>query len=121
MHLMERRSWEIPESLATPEALFLDRRKFLVGIGAAGALASSGGARAQATDPSAAFYPAPRNPAYALDRDVTPQKYNLNYTPTHQEGEKWVAKLRIEDSSVGDDSGWLSFCGGSRRPDRVGA
>ena len=38
-----------------------------------------GRARAEDADPSAALYPAKRNPAYTLDRDVTPEKYNLNY------------------------------------------
>ncbi len=80
MHVVRRRSWEIPERLATPEALFLNRRGFLAGLGAAGALAVSGAqARADDADPSASLYPAPRNPAYTLDRDVTPEKYNLNY------------------------------------------
>jgi len=80
MHVVRRRSWEIPERLATPEALFLNRRGFLAGLGAAGALAVSGAqARADDADPSALLYPAPRNPAYTLDRDVTPEKYNLNY------------------------------------------
>ncbi len=80
MHVVRRKGWEIPESLATPEAMFLDRRGFLAGLGAAGALAmSSGLARADDADPSASLYPAPRNPAYTLDRDVTPEKYNLNY------------------------------------------
>ena len=80
MHVIRRKGWEIPERLATPEAIFLDRRAFLAGFGAAGALAAwPGGARADEADPSAALYPAKRNPAYALDRDVTPEKYNLNY------------------------------------------
>ena len=80
MHVVRRKGWEIPEGLATPEALFFDRRSFLAGLGAAGALAvSAGGARADEGDPSAALYPAPRNPAFTLDRDVTPEKYNLTY------------------------------------------
>ncbi len=80
MHVVRRRSWEIPQSLATSEALFLDRRGFLAGLSAAGALAVSGGrAFADDADPSATLYPAKRNPAYTLDRDVTPEKYNLNY------------------------------------------
>ncbi len=79
MHVVRRKSWEIPERLATPEALFLDRRSVLAALSAAGALAVSG-ARAWAddADPST-FYPAQRNPAYTLDRNVTPEKYNLNY------------------------------------------
>ena len=78
MHVIRRKGWEIRASLASPEALFLDRRSFLAGLGAAGALAAWP-ARADEADPSAALYPAKRNPAYTLDRDVTPEKYNLNY------------------------------------------
>jgi sulfoxide reductase catalytic subunit YedY len=80
MYVIPRKGWEIPESAATPEALFLDRRGFLAGLGAAGALSVSGrNGYADAVDPSASLYPAARNPAYTLDRDVTPEKYNLNY------------------------------------------
>ena len=54
--------------------------RFLAGLGAAGAYAAwPGRARADDADPSAGLYPAQRNPAYTLDRDVTPEKYNLNY------------------------------------------
>jgi methionine sulfoxide reductase catalytic subunit len=80
MFVHRRKDWEISPSLVTPEAAFLDRRSFLAGLGAAGALAlRSERARAEEADPSAALYPAPRNPAYMLDRDVTPEKFNLNY------------------------------------------
>ncbi len=80
MHVIRRKDWEIPERLATPEALFLDRRSVLAGLGAAAALAVSGRrALADDPDPSAGLYPAKRNPAYTLDRDITPEKYNLNY------------------------------------------
>src|SRR5208337_2401268 len=78
MHVIRRKGWEIPANLASPEALFVNRRSFLAGLGAAGALASWS-ARADDADPSSALYPATRNPAYTLDRDVTPEKYNLNY------------------------------------------
>ena len=78
MHVIRRKGWEIRASLTSPEALFLDRRSFLAGLGAAGAFAAWP-ARADDADPSAALYPAKRNPAYTLDRDVTPEKYNLNY------------------------------------------
>ena len=80
MHAVRRKGWEIPERLATRETLFLDRRGFLAGLAAAGALATSGtGGRAEDADPSASLYPAARNDAFKLDRDVTPEKYNLNY------------------------------------------
>jgi methionine sulfoxide reductase catalytic subunit len=80
MNTIRRKEWEIPSSLATPEAAFLDRRAFLAGLGAIGAIVTGPGrALADETDPSIALYPAQRNPAYTLDRDVTPEKYNLNY------------------------------------------
>ncbi len=78
MHVVRRKGWEIPEFLASPEGLFFDRRSFLAGLGAAGALAAWP-ARADEADPSASLYPAKRNPVFTLDRDVTPEKYNLNY------------------------------------------
>ncbi len=84
MRVIRRRGWEIPQSLATPEAAFLDRRTFLAGLGVAGTLATGatlalpGTARAEG-NPSDSLYPAKRNPAYTLDRDVTPEKYNLSY------------------------------------------
>jgi len=80
MLIVRRKGWEIPERLATPEALFLDRRTFIGGLAAAGALAAAPGrALADDPDPSATLYPAKRNEAYKLDRDITPEKYNLNY------------------------------------------
>ena len=80
MHYHRHKDWDIPESGATPEALFLNRRSVLAGLAASGALLGlAGGARAEDADPSAALYPAKRDPAYTLDRDVTPEKYNLNY------------------------------------------
>jgi sulfoxide reductase catalytic subunit YedY len=80
MHVVRRKGWEIPERLATPEAIFLNRRGFVAGLAAAGALAASGSkALADDADPSAALYPAARNPAYTLDRDITPEKFNLAY------------------------------------------
>jgi hypothetical protein len=40
MRVIRRKGWEIREILESPEALFLDRRSFLAGFGAAGALAA---------------------------------------------------------------------------------
>src|SRR5271168_4017462 len=80
MHYHRRKGWEISASSATPEAIFLDRRSVLAGLGASGALAAlAGRARADDADPSASLYPAKRNEAFTLDREVTPEKYNLNY------------------------------------------
>ena len=80
MHIIRRKGWEMPERLATPEAAFLNRRTFVAALAASGAFAAlRGPAFADDPDPSASFYPAKRNEAYKLDRDITPEKYNLNY------------------------------------------
>jgi methionine sulfoxide reductase catalytic subunit len=97
MHVIRRKGWEIPERLATPEALFLDRRSVLAGLGAVAAVAVSGRrALADDPDPSAALYPAKRNPAYTLDRDVTPEKYNLNYNNFYE----FSTSKRIDASAL---------------------
>jgi methionine sulfoxide reductase catalytic subunit len=80
MRYHRRHGWEIPASEATPESIFLDRRAFVAGVGAAAALAGlTRRAAADEPDPSASLYPAKRNDAYVLDRAVTPEKINLNY------------------------------------------
>jgi len=83
MHVIRRRGWEIPESCATPEHLFLNRRAFLVATGAAAMSLSPGLAWAQRIadlpDPTASLYPVKRNEKYALDRPITDEKINTNY------------------------------------------
>jgi sulfoxide reductase catalytic subunit YedY len=85
MLIRRKRGWEIPESRATPESVFLNRREILAAAGmgtvglAAGSMALPGIARAAETDPSAGLYPAKRNPRYTIERPVTPETINANY------------------------------------------
>jgi sulfoxide reductase catalytic subunit YedY len=83
MHVIRRRGWDIPESRATPEHLFLNRRAFLAATGAAAISLSPELALAQRVsdlpDPTASLYPAKRNEKYTLDRPVTDEKINTNY------------------------------------------
>jgi len=80
MRYHRSRGWEIPASETTPESIFLNRRAFVAGSAAAlSTFALSRRARADSADPTAAFYPAKRNPAYTLDREVTPEAANLHY------------------------------------------
>jgi sulfoxide reductase catalytic subunit YedY len=74
-----RRSWEMPESAATPEHLFFDRRALLKGAGAIGAALALPEFALAADDPSAALYPAKRNEAFTLDRPTTPEAINADY------------------------------------------
>jgi methionine sulfoxide reductase catalytic subunit len=88
MFIRRNRGWELPESAATAEHVFHNRRDFLVGTGAAVAAASIiPPAHAQAADPSAELYPAKQNPLYKLDgREITPEDVNANYNNFYEFG-----------------------------------
>lgn len=110
MNVIRRRGWEIPESCATPEHLFFDRRAFLAATGAGlAATALPGAALAQRAsdvpDPTAGLYPLKQNPKYVLDRDVTPEKVNLTYNNFYEYGTskdvvKAAQQLRIRPWTV---------------------
>src|SRR3954452_7981765 len=84
MDVVRRRGWEMPESRATPEHLFFNRRSFL---GAAAGAAATGLAPSivlaqritDQPDPSIDLYPGKRNEKYTLDRPITDEKINGNY------------------------------------------
>jgi sulfoxide reductase catalytic subunit YedY len=87
MLIKRRAGWEIPESQATPESVFLNRRS-LLGAGAglvAGAVLPQGAA-AQAPDPTLDLYPAKRNEAYTLDRPLTAEEDAANYNNFYEFG-----------------------------------
>ena len=90
MHVIRRRGWEIPESCATPEQLFLNRRAFLAATGAAAMSLAPELALAQRVadlpDPTANLYPVKRNEKYALDRPITDEKINGNYNNFYEFG-----------------------------------
>jgi sulfoxide reductase catalytic subunit YedY len=92
MTVIRRRGWEMPEHLATPEKVFLNRRAFVSSAAAgAAALALAGGqASAQRVadipDPTAKLYPAKRNEAFTLDRPITDEKINGNYNNFYEYG-----------------------------------
>jgi sulfoxide reductase catalytic subunit YedY len=98
MHIIRRRGWELPESAATPEHVFLNRRALMGGaIGAGMALLAPTGARAQRVadmpDPSAPLYPFKRNEKYVLDRPLTDEQVNANYNNFFEFGQsKYIAK-----------------------------
>ena len=79
MHYFRRRSWEIGVGRETPEHIAFNRRAFVAG--ATGAVLAAGlrPAFAEDADPTASLYPAKHNDAFKLDRDLTPEKINVNY------------------------------------------
>lgn len=102
MLIKRRPDWDIPESQATPEHVFLNRREFVKAAGFVGTLMAPGAAQAQSfldrlfandaakrprePDPTADLYPAKRNEAYTLDRPVTEEKWNLTYNNFYEFG-----------------------------------
>lgn len=78
--LLRRRGWEIPESRATPEALFLQRRALMRGLAAGCLLAAPSTARlARAAD-------APRNFRYPVERPLTSRQTALAYNNFYEFG-----------------------------------
>ncbi len=79
MHVVRRKGWEIPASSGLAGSAF-PRSAFVSGRprrrGRSCLLARRG--RMTPILPPRSIRPT-RNPAYTLDRDVTPEKYNLNY------------------------------------------
>ncbi|MDP6707573.1 MAG: protein-methionine-sulfoxide reductase catalytic subunit MsrP [Alphaproteobacteria bacterium] len=91
--------WELPDAAATPEAVFLDRRRFLGASGLAlGALAvpgAAGVARAAAGDPTANLYPAMRNLRYRVSRELTKESVSSTYNNFYEFG----SHKRIADAA----------------------
>ncbi|GBF26090.1 protein-methionine-sulfoxide reductase catalytic subunit MsrP [bacterium MnTg02] len=82
MLIKNPKGWELPERLATPEYIFMNRRAFIAGAGsiAASSLLPFAAAMAAASeDPTADLYPAKRNGKYKLKRDITPEDINATY------------------------------------------
>lgn len=108
MHIIRRKGWEIPESRATPEAVFFNRRQFMGGAAGATVLLGAGGARAE-EDPSASLYPAPGNPKFAdAGRPVTAAEYSTTFNNFYEFGASkriasQAAKLPIRPWTVAID------------------
>jgi sulfoxide reductase catalytic subunit YedY len=88
-----KRGWELPESEATPEDVFLRRREIVKALGIAPALAATasvlpaGLANAEAgIDPTADLYPVPRNEKYTVERDITAQNEATTYNNFYEFG-----------------------------------
>jgi sulfoxide reductase catalytic subunit YedY len=88
-HIRRRRSWWLPDRATTPERIYLGRRRFLRRLAEAGVAAALIGPaacrpREEGPPPGAdaspsGLNPAPRNPAYALDRPLTDEAVAARY------------------------------------------
>jgi sulfoxide reductase catalytic subunit YedY len=92
MHVIHRRGWDMPDRLATPEHLVLNRRALLAGGASAIALAPCAAVAQRLSDvsslpdPTAGLYPAKRNEAYKLDRPITDETINTHYNNFYEFG-----------------------------------
>ena len=86
MYVKRQKGWEIPERLATPESVYLNRRQILAASGFGMAAAAFPRLASAETDPSADLYPAPRNSKYTIEREVTPEAINTNYNNFYEFG-----------------------------------
>ena len=86
MVILKKRGWEIPESQAAPEHVFMSRRSLIRGAATIAAAAALPGAARAELDPTAALYPAKKNEKYVLDRALTPEARSSNYNNFYEFG-----------------------------------
>ncbi|MFQ5533952.1 MAG: protein-methionine-sulfoxide reductase catalytic subunit MsrP [Sphingomonadales bacterium] len=94
MLIKRLKSWEIAERLATPESVYLNRRKLLRGMGGAAGVAALGplphiGDALAGADQSSTIanrFPAPRNRAFRLDRPITDESLAGSYNNFYEFG-----------------------------------
>ena len=100
MNIRKKLGWELPESAATPEHVFANRRRLLKAIGAGSLVLAAPAmlrptetvgkdestAAAEASDPSAFLYPVRRNSRYELDRPLTAEEYAIGYNNYYEFG-----------------------------------
>ena len=105
-----RKGWELPESAATPEEVFLNRRNFIKSLAAGTILAGLGPvmrvahaevpwADAQREDPSFYLYPVARNLGYHVERDITDEETNGKYNNFYEYGshkEIWRSAQKLK-------------------------
>jgi sulfoxide reductase catalytic subunit YedY len=100
MKIRKRRGWELPEKAATPEGIYLDRRRILAGLGLGGAILATPAAlrmapermRSAQAEPESSpdrwsdLYPVQRNSAYRLDRPLTEESWATSYNNFYEFG-----------------------------------
>ena len=105
MHHLRKSDWAIPEREATPESVFIDRRRFLMGalgvvaggIGGATALASAAEKTSGVPpDRTLDLYPAKRNPDFTLVRPLTEESVAATFNNFYEFGPvktiSWLAQ-----------------------------
>jgi sulfoxide reductase catalytic subunit YedY len=106
MLIKKTRRWEIAEREATPEDMFRDRRRILAGMaGLGGAILAPTVASPAFAAASEGLYPAKRNPAFELDRPLSPEALVTTYNNfyefgSHKQISKAAQKLQVSPWTV---------------------
>ena len=127
MFIHRRRGWEIPERLATPEALVMGRRNVVAGAAVAGLIAAApaqaqfrlfgGGDKAA---PGVALRPltAARSSKYDAGREITPEKDATTYNNYYEFG---LSKSIHEAAKALPEDPWtISIAGMVGKPRKLG-
>ena len=87
MLIKRRKAWEIPESQATPEDVYFNRRQIMLATGVAvGASILPRHVAEASADHTADLYPAPRNERYVIDREITDEDVSSTYNNFYEFG-----------------------------------
>ena len=86
MLIKPSRPWNLPESAATPEHVYLNRRSILAGMGLGGIAFASAMIPGGASAAPITGFPASRNAAFTLDRDITDEEQATTYTNFYEFG-----------------------------------
>jgi sulfoxide reductase catalytic subunit YedY len=122
MIIRRKRGWEIPESQATPEAVWRQRRNLVKAIAAGPILLGTASllprrSRADvADDPTADLYPVPRNETYVLDRELTPEDLAATYNNFYEFNS---TKDVVEDAALLKTRPWAVVLDGMVEEERT--
>jgi len=87
MFIRPSRPWSLSENEITPESAYMNRRDILAGLGFGVAATAIGGSLIpKAAMAAVTGIPAERNPAFILDRDITPEDDATTYTNFYEFG-----------------------------------
>ena len=97
MLIKRTKGWELPESRATPEGLYLGRREVVKAMGLGAVSLAAPAWRSAQDDPSAGKYPAPRNDKYGMPAPITAEKLATTYNNFYEFGtDKGIWQRRAE-------------------------
>ncbi len=91
MIYLKRPGWYLPESAATDESAYMNRRDWIKKVGggliAAGALSQVGTAHADSSlNPWNSLYPVTNNPEFKAERELTGERYATSYNNFYEFG-----------------------------------